>query len=267
VADRPDPQERATFVVNGFSRSSADPDVVIADDARDLVAELGLDRLERAFELVPLRATAHKAIARLDCSRGAVYVKRYDFDRLEVFVKAFLKANFPVFSGPRELENVLALRAAGIAAPRPLAAGERDEGRRRRSFVVLEAIPGTPLEELELPPERRDLVRRVARLVRDLHAAGFWHKDLYLANLLWDGATLGLVDCERVKRRQGGPPPRARARDLASLDYSAERFSATDRVRFLREYLGLERLDDAAKALARVARSHARKIARRGKKG
>ena len=56
-----------------------------------------------------------------------------------------------------------------------------------RSFVVLEALEGSPLERTEPPPRpeaRRGLVGRVAALVRSLHGAGFAHRDLYLANVL-----------------------------------------------------------------------------------
>jgi tRNA A-37 threonylcarbamoyl transferase component Bud32 len=255
-----------------FEPSPRDPDTIVSTDDGDraLLEALGLLTIDGALALEPLRATPYKAIARASALGRTVYVKRYDFDRRVVFVKALLKGNFPVFSGPRELENVIALRAAGIPAARPLAAGERTEGARRRSFVVLEALPGVPLENVSPPGrsrERRELVRAVARLVRDLHRAGFWHKDLYLANVIVDGAKLGLVDCERVKRREGGPPRRARARDLGSLDSSAAKWSATDRVRFLKEYLGSARLGSEGKALAREARRRARAILSRGKKG
>jgi heptose I phosphotransferase len=244
--------------------------VLVLASERERVGALGLDRLDGALAAgTLLRATPHKAIARIGES---VYLKRYDYDRREVFLKAAIKANFPVFSGPRELENALALRAAGLPAPRPLAAGEADRGWRRLSFVALEALPGTPLERLSpprAPAERRALVRRVAALVRALHAAGFWHRDLYLANVLLDATTgeLGLVDLERVKRRAGGPSARARRKDLAALDYSAAGWSATDRVRFLRAYLGTPKLDRAARRLARRVRAKARSLARKGKKG
>jgi hypothetical protein len=263
----------------GFVRSEADERVIVAEGAQDrsLLRSLGLQTLDGAFALEPLRATPVKAIARAEGRDAAghprvVYVKRYDFDRRVVFMKALVKANFPVFSGPTELANVLALRAAGMAAPRPLAAGEREEGARKRSFVVLEALPGRALESLPAPSssrDRRSLVVKAARLVRALHEAGFWHKDLYLANLILDPGTgeLGLCDCERVKWRAGGPRPRARARDLGSHHFSAGSFGPRDHVLFLREYLGLERLDREARRLARAALRRSRAIARRGEKG
>jgi hypothetical protein len=238
--------------------------VLLLEEERARLASLGLDRLETAMTAGELlRATPHKAIAKLP----GLYVKRYDYDRREVFLKAAIKANFPVFSGRRELENALALRAAGLPAPRALACGEEKRGWRKRSFVVLEEVPGVPLERVEPPAaiaERRALVLAVARLVRAFHAAGFAHRDLYLANIIKEGEKLGIVDLERV--RGGGVSERARRKDLAALDYSAVKWSATDRVRFLREYLGVPRLGEAGKALARAVRAKARIMARKGSK-
>lgn len=250
------------------------PGFVVADEGRVLLLEaererlgaLGLAELATAMmagELI--RATPHKAISRLP----GLFVKRYDYDRREVFLKAALKGNFPVFSGPKELENVLALRAAGLPVPRALACGEERRGWRARSFVVLEALAGVSLEERARPrrfEERRALVERVAGLVRSLHGAGFSHRDLYLANILEDGERLGLVDLERVRHREGGPTARALRKDLAALDYSSAAWSAADRVRFLRAYLGVARLDPAAKKLARAVRRKARALARKGAK-
>jgi heptose I phosphotransferase len=249
----------------GYSLADAGR-VLVLDEARERLAALGLDRFEEAMKAGELiRSTPHKAISRLE----RVFIKRYDFDRREVFIKAALKANFPVFSGPKELENALALRAAGLPVPRPLACGEEKTFSRARSFVVLEALPGEPLEKLSPPgsaSERRALVRRVAALVRALHGAGFAHRDLYLANILVDGERLGLVDLERVVHRSDGPTARAVRKDLAALDYSALRWSRTDRLRFLRAYLSLDHLDATAKKLARRVRTKALSMARRGAK-
>lgn len=257
----------------GFTRTDRGR-VVVRHDARARLAALGLDSLAGAFAAAAeARAQAggrYKAIARLDDAAGRLFVKRWDYDRLEVWLRAALKWNFPVFSGRRELDNLLALAAAGLRVPAPLAAGEETHGLRRRSFVVLEALPGQPLDAAPPPPAARarfDLARAVAALVARLHAAGFWHKDLYLGNVLRapDGR-LGLLDCERVERAAGGPPPRWRVKDLAALDLSARHATRSDRLRFLRAYLGLARLDPAARRLARVVRARSARMGRAGAK-
>ena len=87
-------------------------------------------------------------------------MKRYDYNRPEVWVRSAVKLNFPVYSGPSEMTNLLALAEAGLRVPVPLAAGERDSGPRRRSFVALKELPGRPLDQLPAPAtpgERRGL--------------------------------------------------------------------------------------------------------------
>ena len=57
-------------------------------------------------------------------------------------------------------------------------------------------------------------------------------------------------------------------KDLAALDYSAGALATrTDRVRFLRAYLGVPRLDADAKRLARAVRRKATFMSRHGAKG
>ena len=246
--------------------------VRVRADGRARAAELGLDGLERAFALPAVRRSAWKAWARLGEGPAAVFLKRWEYDRREVWLRSALKWNWPVWSGPRELENLLTLAAAGLRVPRPLAAGERDEGPRRRSFVALEALPGTPLEQLAppaAPAARRARTRAVADLVRRLHAAGFWHKDLYAGNVFWDEAQgPGLIDCERVERRAGGPPWRWRVKDLAALHGSCgPAWTRADRLRFLRAYLERPRLDPPARRLLSAIARKARRLVRHGAKG
>ncbi len=240
-------------------------------DARARLEALGLGTLEGVFAREGAeRRGRYKALLRLRDERGAVFVKRYDFARPEVWLRGALKANLPVFSGPRELENLLALAAAGLRVPLPLAAGQEDQGLRRRSFVALAALAGTPLDALPAPAapaERRARIEDVAALARRLHEAGFWHKDLYLCNLFHaPGEPLGLLDCERVGFRPGGPPWRWRVKDLAALDYSATWPTRAERLRFLRAYLA-HPLDEEARRLARAVRAKAARLARRGRKG
>lgn len=255
----------------GYERAD-DGRVLISAAHGSQVAVLGCDSLARAFALPAIARSAWKAWAELPLPGGGrAYLKRWDYDRREVWVRSALKWNWPVWSGPRELANLLALAAAGLRVPVPLAAGEEDAGPRRRSFVLLLGLAGASLDALPPPAGPRDRharVRAVAGLVRRLHAAGFWHKDLYLGNVFWDDAAgPGLIDCERVERAEGGPPSRWRVKDLAALDGSAQGWSATDRVRFLRTYLACERLDAPAKRLARAVRRKARRMAKHGAKG
>lgn len=246
--------------------------VLVRAADRAWLERLGLTSLESVFGLEAEVRGKWKALVRLRAPDGSrVFVKRYDYHRGDVWIRGALKLNFAVFSGPKELDNLLALAAAGFRVPVPLAAGEVDEGGRRRSFVALAELAGAPLDALPAPGEanaRRERVAQVADLVRRLHAAGFWHRDLYLCNVFWDDdAGLGLLDCERVGHRPDGPRLRWRIKDLAALDYSATWPTRTERLRALLRYLERERLDPATKRLARASHRKAQRIAARGTKG
>lgn len=246
--------------------------VLARSEERAWIEALGLGAVDEAFALPGERRGEVKSLVRLEAPDGRrVFVKRYAYRRPEAWLRCAFKWNFPVWSGPRELHNLLALADAGLRVPCPLAAGEEDRGARRRSFVALAELPGRPLAALTPPAERetrRALLFAVARTVRALHEAGFWHKDLYLDNVFWEpGLGPGLIDCERVERRADGPPLRWRIKDYAALDYSATWPSQSERLRFLCECLGLARPTPEARRLARLVRRKARRMARRGRKG
>jgi hypothetical protein len=245
--------------------------LLLHQPSRPLLERLGLTSLEAVFALDGERRTPQKSLVRLPCAGQTVFIKRWDYDRRTVWLKATLKGgNHPVFSGRQELGNLLRLREAGLRVPRPLLAGEQDQGWRRRSFVVLAQLSGQPLDQLGVPPQpraRRQRATELAGLVRQLHGAGCWHKDLYLCNVFWDlSRGLGLLDCERVDYDPQGVPRRWQVKDLAALDSSAAGWTCSDRVRFLRAYLGADRLDAAGKDLARDVRAKALRMARHGAK-
>ena len=99
------------------------------------------------------------------------------------------------------------------------------------------------------------LITATAALISRLHRQGYIHRDLYLSHVFYDPSSpmersLRLIDLQRVIR------PRWRFRrwivkDLASLNFStpSRLVSRTDRVRWLRRYLGIEKLDASARRL------------------
>lgn len=118
----------------------------------------------------------------------------------------------------REAEALLALRAAGVRVPRPLAWVAAADG--RRGALVMERVPGGPdLASAALaadPPRRERLARLLCELVARLHGAGWTHRDLYLHHLrLVEGAPV-LFDAGRV-RRADPLPERWLVKDLAAL--------------------------------------------------
>ena len=155
------------------------------------------------------------------------------------------------------------LAGDGIPCVKPVAFGEElNRQRERRSAILAEAVPGQALESWvakwgeEDRPIVRSLIGPTAKLVAHFHACGYVHRDLYLSHVFFDPEAsiddaLHLIDLQRVVR----PSSRLRrwvVKDLAALDFStpAVLVSRTDRVRWLKQYLGVSKLDGPAKCLA-----------------
>ena len=159
-----------------------------------------------------------------------------------------------------------------VACVRPVAYGELMEGRRERfSAVVTEAVPGVSLEtwtDQQTSRCPRWMVVALAEFVRRFHSAGYVHRDLYLSHIFFDAtaerdAAFRMIDLQRVMK----PTWRRRrwqVKDLAALAYSTPASSATacDRVRFLRHYLGVQRLGSGGKRLMRAISAKRAGIAR-----
>jgi len=144
-----------------------------------------------------------------------------------------------------------ALLARGIATARPAAAVDlRRRGAVKDTLLATEVATATvPLSEWlrQGPParERRRLIRALAQMLRRMHDAGFSHRDLKAPNILvTHGGPCGprpvLVDLDGVR---GGLRVSAgrRGKDLMRLSVSLDEWGVgrlTDRLRFLRTYLG-----------------------------
>jgi hypothetical protein len=113
------------------------------------------------------------------------------------------------------------------------------------------------------------LIRLSARLVARFHGKGYAHRDLYVSHLYFD-PTLPDAECLHLIDVQRLMCPRWRrlrwiVKDLAALHAStpAEALRSPDRLRWLKRYLGVEKLNLPAKRLAyRVIGKAARITAR-----
>ena len=143
-----------------------------------------------------------------------------------------------------------ALLARGIATARPAAAADLwRRGAVADSLLVTEAVDGEPLSDWlrrgPAPALRRRLARDLAQMLRRMHDAGFLHRDLKAPNILVSprggaGVRPVLVDLDGLRQAIRVSAWR-RARDLMRLSVSLDEWGVarrTDRLRFLRAYLG-----------------------------
>jgi serine/threonine protein kinase len=236
--------------------------------------------LERLFALEPARVLRRMPGRETFAwpAGESLVVKRYQGGEARDFWYELLRrARAPRSPGRREWENLAALAADGFDVPRALCwaeergarspAGARPGARGARSAVVMErvAFSESLRERLRGLPsaDRRPWLERLARLVARLHARGWYHRDLYLHQIVVraDGA-LVLLDAGRA-RRERAPRRRWHVKDLAALLSSAPPgIARAEELRFLLRYVELRGLDLGPSARRALARRVARKAAR-----
>lgn len=185
----------------------------------------------------------------------AFYIKRHGRSSLKEYIKPLLSLRWPILGAKNEWNALLDFHEAGLPTMTPVALGQHGSD----SFLITEAIENcTKLSELPMPaadhhvravtsgPSRRSLVSRVAHTTQRMHGAGLHHQDYYLGHLLLPNPAakgesppdrIYVIDLGRV-RKQRPLSRRWIVKDLAQLNYSARETSLTERMRFLREYLG-----------------------------
>ncbi len=181
-----------------------------------------------------------------------------------------------------EWDKILRLEEIGIRTMTPVAFGfSRKWGLPYRSLTLTEHLYGADKLEEYLPgrfgkgrlsPEdlacKRRIIIETARWARRFHDAGFHHQDFYLGHIFIrpdDGGnfTLHLIDLQRVREYRKLRKSR-RIKDLAQINFSATQLHClthTDRLRFIRAYLGNQRLTGPDKALIRRIESKTRRVA------
>ncbi len=158
--------------------------------------------------------------------------------------------------GFQELALTEEIRASGISTVQPVGAVHQSVFPffYRAYFLSLEIPQAKDLAGrlLEIGPrpfpdalvQKREMIRRVARLVRRFHQAGFVHGDLQLKNILVAGGQPFLIDFDRSYRKRT-LTVKDRMDNLLRLDRSVEKWrrkglpvTKTDRWRFFLAYSG-----------------------------
>ncbi len=191
----------------------------------------------------------------------------------------FLKEFYLGGSNPRPLRELKVsehARVRGVPTPEVLAAifQQISPFFYRGALAVREISSGVDLEAalatLGRPADRDRLVRKrrvialLGRLVAKMHAAGIWHADLHLSNVLLtedEGEPeLFLLDLDRAKVFDRLPDFRKRSnilrlyRSVRKVNRRHNAITRTDLLRFLRSYAG---------GTSQPARQSARELARR----
>lgn len=210
------------------------------------------------------RRTANRRTLRVTLCGKDYFAKLHNGVGWGEILKNLLQLKWPILGASHEYAACRHLASTGVWAPRVAAYGRRGwNPAAQRSFVLCEALAEcASLEDvvrgwgLSPPPLalRRQLLRQVAVLTRNLHGAGVNHRDYYLCHLFVDTrrlaqgeVALAVIDLHRAGIR-GRVPRRWLLRDLAALLYSAHaallgssgglRLSQADLFRFVRDYAG-----------------------------
>jgi GT2 family glycosyltransferase len=108
-----------------------------------------------------------------------------------------------------------------------------------QDWVAIEKLEGwAQLQETLLAaPDRRRLCASYGRFARRLHDAGIWQYDFNPTNVLVKDGEFLLIDFERMKLYGAAVPEPERLQSLAKMN-RIPKLSRTDRLRFLKGYLG-----------------------------
>ena len=243
------PLPRIRYNPDGTASNAAFETAIRDNGLLDFDAMMGLDRGEVVKHAIAQRKTVVFTLR--DGSRA--YLKRHFSTGFFTALKKLLSLS-PEPTAFDEFENIVAFHRAGLPTVVPIAAGRRHGS----SFLVTEALEGcTRLEDYLAQTklaaaDKVKLIWHVGDLIKKMHAAGFNHRDLYLCHILRDSrGNLYIVDLHRIQHRPA-VPERWLVKDIAALNYSAPAgiISRTDRLRFLKTYLGTDRLSGRDKRFA-----------------
>jgi len=205
---------------------------------------------------------------------GGAFLKKHHTRDMVSWLRARLGYGPSQTPGRTEARNVARLQQGGISAMRLIAFGEKlhSDGR-LESFVLTEELSGyTQLDhflrrrfaarETRAPSRQNvDLKRlliQVADVASRFHGLGYNHRDFYCCHFFIREPRPGrfqvnLIDLQRVEHRR-----RRRRRwivkDLAQLSYSAprDRIGCTQKMAFIKRYLGVKKLRPQDKRLIRA---------------
>ncbi|MBY0586057.1 hypothetical protein K2X85_02710 [bacterium] len=261
-----------------------------SDEARTFTAQPKqwlADRLVHWWKQSRTTQVAEASLTRFDEVAGdAVIVKRYVYHPLREWIASMLRDN----PATRAWRNGWSLRIREIATPEPLLLLHRRRwGFLVESFLITQRVEqGQPIDqylshrcqELSINDRSRfvrSFIDEVGQTLRRMHERGVTHPDLKATNLLVSThraedsrPRLTFIDLDGVQTWQRIPEPEM-IQNLARFAVGFRNhpeLTRSDRVRFLRAYLGHFRFRSTWKALWRkLADWGERKVKRNRRRG
>ena len=213
-----------------------------------------------------------------------VFLKKHHVRSWRSWLRAKLGLGPGDTPGRVEARNARRLAANGVQVMELVAFGEKIRASGLvESFVLTEELEGYCQLDRFLPqrfpeaksgprdPELLGLMGQLAGLVGRMHRAGFNHRDLYCCHFFIREPSPGrfeikLIDLQRVQLRRWFRW-RWLVKDLAQLSWSVQnKLSCTQKMAFLRAYLGVEKLRLRDKRFIRAVLAKQQIIERRGRR-
>ncbi|WP_291969559.1 lipopolysaccharide core heptose(I) kinase RfaP [Candidatus Symbiopectobacterium sp.] len=184
------------------------------------------------------RALESRKTLRFTLAGRSWFIKIHRGTALKEALKNLLSLRLPVLGADREWNAIQRLRDLGVDTMTGAAFGQRGiNPLQRESFIITEDLsPAISLEDYcanwpKNPPmlaEKRRLIRRVAEMVRKMHAGGVNHRDCYICHFLLRQPyqptdtqfTLSVIDLHRAQLRER-VPLRWRNKDLIGFYFSS----------------------------------------------
>jgi heptose I phosphotransferase len=257
-------------------------DLFVDEQRLDDFRDAGLDSMQGIFsysrgdELVKENIGKYRSRTMFDIAGKTYFLKRYNnvprSKQIANWIDHCQKKSTSSFDrGPVDI-----FKKAGINTPKVAAFGaEWENGFEKRSFIITEKIENADALERKLPAcftdpasaenhkKRCEFINRLADFAKCFHDSGLRHRDFYLAHIfLTESDELFLIDLQRVFRPRL-LAPRYRVKDIAQLHYSApgDIISCADRLRFLKRYIGREKLTAADRWFIRKVKAKAWRMA------
>ncbi len=268
-----------------LTREDASGKVCIAKDAADDLASLNLSSFSgwMAFNggsLVDRNRSRSVVKIRL---RENYFLKRFSRPPLKDFIGLWFPFRRKPTHAAVEVAAACALREAGIGTYRIVGFGEAACGIARPSFLLTAEMKGfSPLRDvigrlggLPRPQARaakKEMLPGLAQFARKIHKAGITHPDFFSTHVFVSSGEgqkeFRVIDLHRC-RKLGSLSLYHVVCDLAALHLTCAgpEITASDRLRFITEYLGAGSKDGTAESLARRIHGRALRIGGRAKYG